>query len=70
MCVNKINSDNSEQKYVHLSNGLIQSYEIVTCLKYEYVQVTEDLLFMKISHFTGPLFGDGMHSCFANFLVS
>ena len=25
---NEINSDNSEQRYVHLSNGLVQSFEI------------------------------------------
>ena len=28
MCIDKINSDSSEQKYVHLSNGLIQNFEI------------------------------------------
>ena len=27
-CANEINSDSSERKYVHLSNGLIQSFEI------------------------------------------
>ena len=27
-CMNEINSDSSERKYVHLSNGLIQSFEI------------------------------------------
>ena len=27
-CTNKINSDSSERKYVHLSNGLIQGYGI------------------------------------------
>ena len=27
-CMNEINSDSSERKYVHLSNGLMQSFEI------------------------------------------
>ena len=26
--INEINSDSSERKYIHLSNSLIQSYEI------------------------------------------
>ena len=46
--MNKINSDSSEQKYFHLSNGLIQSYEIVTWLKYEYAQVTVDLFYENV----------------------
>ena len=28
MCTNEINNDSSERKYVHLSNGVIQSFEI------------------------------------------
>ena len=28
MCMNEINSERNEQKHVHLSNGLIQSYEV------------------------------------------
>ena len=28
MCTNEMNCDSSEQKYAHLSNGLIQNFEI------------------------------------------
>ena len=28
MCTNEINSDNSKQNYIHLSNGLIKNFEI------------------------------------------
>ena len=36
MCTNEISSDSSERKYVYLSNGLIQSFECITRLEYEY----------------------------------
>ena len=41
--MNEINSDSGEQRYVHLSNGLIQSFEIRHTFKYEYAQVAVDL---------------------------
>ena len=43
MSMNEINSDSSEHMYVHLSNGLIQSFEIRKHLEYEYIQFTVDL---------------------------
>ena len=45
MHTNKINSDSSERKYVHLSNGLIQGYGICSHLQYEYAQVAVDLFY-------------------------
>ena len=44
-----INSDNREQKYVQLSNSLIETYKFATCLQYEYTQVAVDLFCEKVS---------------------
>ena len=41
--MNEINSDSSERKYILLSNGLVQSFEIHYTLDYEYAQVAVDL---------------------------
>ena len=41
--MNEINSESNEQKYVHLSNGLTQSFEIRYTFRYEYAQVAVDL---------------------------
>ena len=49
-CINDINSDSSERKYVHLCSGLIQSFEICyTFFKYEYAQVTVDLFCKNVT---------------------
>ena len=42
-CTIEINSDSGERRYIHLSNGLIQSLKFATRLEYEYAQVTVDL---------------------------
>ena len=60
MHMNEINSDSSEWKYIHLSNGLIQSFEI----QYEYAQVAVDFLW---EFHTYPLFGGGLQLHFAIF---
>ena len=49
MHTNEIKSDSSERKYVHLSNGLIQSFEIFTRLEYEYAQVAVGLFCKNIT---------------------
>ena len=41
--------------------------EFVTRLQYEYAEVAVDLFYENL---TCPLFGGGLHSCFAIFLVS
>ena len=41
--MNEINSDSSERKYVHLSNGLIQSFEICHSLEYDYAEIAVNL---------------------------
>ena len=45
MCTIEMNSDSSEQKYIHLSNCWYwhTALKFVTCLEYGYAQVTVDL---------------------------
>ena len=44
MRMNEIHSNSSEQKYIHLSNGLIQSLKFITHLEYDYTHVTGFIL--------------------------
>ena len=62
-CTNEINSDSSERKYVHLSNGLVQSFTRLEC---EYAQVAVDL-FVIVIIIVIVLFKQGVRSAQADF---
>ena len=68
MRTNEINSDSSERKYVHLSNGLIQSFEI--CYTFRVWIYSGRCGFISWECHTYPLFGGGLQLSFAIFLVS
>ena len=68
MRTNEINSDSSEQKYIHLSNGLTQSFEI--CYTLTVWIHSGHCGFILSENHTCPLFGGGMQLCLAIFLVS
>ena len=60
---NKINSDSSEQKYTHLSNSSIQTYEI--CYTFTVWVCPSCCGFILWECHTCPLFGVGLHSRFS-----
>ena len=65
---NEINSDSSERKYVHLSNGLIQSFEIRYTFR---VGIRSDHYeFILWECHTCPLLGGGLQLRFAILRVS
>ena len=67
-CMNEINSDSSEQKYVHLSNCLTASFEI----RYTFIVWIHSgrCGFVLWECHTCPLFGGGLQLHFTIFLVS
>ena len=63
---NEINSDSSEQKYVHLSNGLTQSFEICYTVR-AWIRSGHRGFILWVRN-TCLLFGGGLQLCFAIFL--
>ena len=65
-CTNEINSDGSERKYIHLSNGFIQSFIIHYTFR---VWIRSGRCgFILWEYHTCPLFGGGLQLSFAIFL--
>ena len=65
---NEINSDSGERRYVHLSNGLIQSFESRHTFR---VWIRSGRFgFILWEYHTCLLFGGGLQLRFAIFLVS
>ena len=63
MLTDEINNDNSEQKYIHLSNGLIQSFEIRYTFRVWIRSGRCDFILWECH--TCPLFSGGLQFCFA-----
>ena len=65
---NEMSSDSSERKYIHLGNGLIQSFKIHDTFR---VWIYSGHCgFILCEYHICPLFGDGLQLHFAIILVS